>query len=111
PNPIKVGFPVSVSCVIRNAGSADVPAGMYTIGLLWDGKNVFYGPGTVSVPAGGEAVFAIEPDTWQLTINKAGSYEYILVIDPDGKVPESDEKNNVTRGTITVEEVGKESGQ
>ena len=102
PNPIRAGAPITFSCLLENLGDAKVSRQTYSIQLLVDGQIVFWGPGAVDIPPGGQNPFTVEKGVWHFRMLKPGIYTYQVILDADHRVTEVDESNNVFQGEFEV---------
>ena len=109
PAEVKVGDKVGFECVLGNSGRSPVRGGTYKLGLIISGRQVFYGVSPLDIAGGGEVSYSVPPEVWRLQVGRAGSHSYQVVVDFDNLVAESNERNNVFRGSFEVAE--KDTGE
>lgn len=102
PTTIKEGDTVTFSCVLKNTGTGTVPAGSYKVALVAGGQGVFFATGREPIPPGREILFTVDEKIWHLVAGKAGDCKYMLIIDPDNDVPETNESNNAITDSFEI---------
>jgi peroxiredoxin len=98
----KENKPFTFSCLLKNKGTATVRAGSYKIGLMIGRQQVYMGTGRDDLPGGTETVYSVNSSNWSLAMNKADTYPFITMVDPDNVVSETDESNNMLTGELKV---------
>ena len=102
PTSPKENKPFAFSCVLKNKGTATALAGSYKIGLMIGRQQIYMGMGRDDLPGGTETLYSVNSSEWSLTINKADTYPFIIMVDPDNAVGETDESNNMLTGELKV---------
>ncbi|MCK5271167.1 MAG: hypothetical protein KAJ52_01275, partial [Sedimentisphaerales bacterium] len=98
------------SCLLKNKGTATARAGSYKIGLMIGRQQVYMGMGRDDIPGGTETLYSVNSSDWSLAINEADAYPFVIMVDPDNAVSETDESNNMLTGAITVIKDNKKDG-
>ena len=97
-----VGDALRFEYTIANFGKDAVPPNSYDIDLYLDDKLIAFDHGTKGMKGRpGRTVYAV-PATEDSKLITPGVHRYKLVIDSKNRLPESNERNNVREGTITV---------
>ena len=86
-NPLRAGDVEDLTYSIRNNGTADIPVDFHA-SVFVDGSNV--GDSLISGLAAGTSVIR----SVAITVTTPGPHGVEVIVDPDEKVPESDEGNN-----------------
>ncbi|MCK5269203.1 MAG: DUF2092 domain-containing protein [Sedimentisphaerales bacterium] len=94
--------PFTFSCLLKNKGTATARAGSYKIGLMIGRQQVYMGTGRDDIPGGTETLYSVNSSEWSLALNKADTYPFVTMVDPDNAVSETDESNNMLTGTLEV---------
>jgi len=102
PETPRVGEDITFSCIIKNKGTATVQGRSYKIGIQLNRQQVFMGQGRQDIPAGSEVLFSVDIRNWSLAMSKADTYPFIIMVDPDNAVSETDESNNMLSGKLKV---------
>jgi len=87
---------------LKNTGTGTVPAGSYKVALVAGGQGVFFATGREPIPPGREILFTVDEKIWHLVAGKAGDCKYMLIIDPDNDVPETNESNNAITDSFEI---------
>jgi len=98
----KENKPFTFSCLLKNKGTATVQERSYKIGVQINRQQVFMGQGREDIAAGSEVLFSVDIRNWSLAMNRAGTYPFIIMVDPDNVVGETDESNNMLTGELKV---------
>ena len=98
----KENKPFTFSCLLKNKGTATVRAGSYKIGLMIGRQQVYMGTGRDDIPGGTETLYSVNSSDWSLAVNKAATYPFITMVDPDNVISETDESNNMLTGELKV---------
>ncbi len=101
---VTVDKPLPFTCVIANKGPHPVRAGQYSVVLSVDDQEVFAGPGHADIPVDEQISYSANPDVWQLSILKPGTYNYVIEIVPHTPCAESNPQDNVLTGQLEVGE-------
>lgn len=102
PTSPKENKPFAFSCLLKNQGTATARAGSYKIGLMIGRQQVYMGTGRDDIPGGTETLYSVNSGDWSLALNKANAYPFIIMVDPDNAVSETDESNNMLTGELKV---------
>ena len=102
PSTIRVGTAVSFSYTIDNAGKSTIPAGTYDTELYIDGKKVSFDHGSTLLPPGLGSKRTRAPGYYDYKAYKTGWIIYRLVLDPEDRLKETDETNNIIIGRFQV---------
>ena len=102
PPEIHVGDRVGFTYTIINLGKSIVPAKTYDVELYVDGKLVAFDRATSPIGPGQQNRYVNPIGTWDSGTGPPRSVSYRLVIDPDNRILETDESNNVIIGSFEV---------
>lgn len=102
PAKIKAGEKLTAQIDLENRGADDLPAGAALVQLVAADAQLYLGANPEKIPAGQKLNFKIPAEIWYLVPQKAGKYPFELTVDPDEKLAETNENNNVLRGTLEV---------
>lgn len=102
PNPIRVGEPVTVSCLLENTGDTQVDGYMYSLQLFVDDQFVLRSSSAVDIAPGQQSPFTVDKDHGSFQIHKPGTYTYKVILDAEHRVTEIDESNNIFQGEFKV---------
>ena len=102
PEPPRVGEDITFSCLIKNKGTATVQGRSYKIGLMIDRQQVYMGIGNDDLSGGTETLYSVNSIDWSMAVKKAGTFNYMIMVDPDNAISETNESNNLLSGKITV---------
>lgn len=87
-----VGDDVTLTTVIRNRGTVEVPSASIRYSLNDGSSTEELRVNTITVPAGGEQVQQL---TWR--VDRAGALSLLVEVDPEALIPEKDESNNAAQ--------------
>ena len=104
PNPVEAGDHVIFTYSVDNLGSSTIPAKTYDVDFYVDGELVSFDHMTSDLYPGLKTEYSTSPGTPHFRATKAGTFAYKLVLDPDNRLKETDETNNVITGTFVVRE-------
>ena len=104
PNPVKVGDEVVFTYTVDNIGKSDVPAKTYDVDFYVNGKRVSFDHATSLIPSGLKTTYSMAKGYYHFKASKPGKYIYMIVIDPNNRLKEFNETNNVVQGVIEVTE-------
>ncbi|MBN1845974.1 MAG: DUF2092 domain-containing protein [Sedimentisphaerales bacterium] len=95
--------PVGWACELQNAGTETIPAGSYSVQLVLGGQTVFWGPLFLSIAPGRTVTYRPDPELWHIQIDRAGTYPCTVIADPDRRILDIRQDNNVWQGVLTVQ--------
>jgi hypothetical protein len=98
PKPVVSHGKYSLSYSVRNAGPTDIPGGTYEVEFYIDGDLVSFDRRTSDLPPQ-------QSNTYHARFNAdltPGVHNYRLIVDPDDRLHEIDEANNILRGSFEV---------
>lgn len=102
PNPVEVGDLVIFTYSVDNLDSSRIPDRTYDVDFYVDGKLVSFDHATSAIYPGLQTVYSTSPGTPHFRATQAGTFSYKLVLDPDNRLKETDETNNIITGSFVV---------
>ncbi len=103
PNPVKAGDEVLFTYSIQNMGSDTVPRNTYDVEFYIDGNKISLGYETPMLPREELVPFESSKKNFHFKPLQAGKHNYRLVVDPQDRLKEFNESNNVISGEFVVE--------
>ena len=102
PDTVHVGDEVYFSFGVRNQGKEAAPEKSYEVELYVDDSLVNFDRGASSIDPDKSIHYSRFPPHYDFKPTAPGTYTYRLIVDPKEALEESNERNNVATGSITV---------
>ena len=102
PSPTYVGDKVVFIIGIKNQGKDTIPEKAYEWEFYVDNKLLNFDRSTGSLSGHSDTEYSMSDGYWAFTATNAGTHSYRMVLDPDNRLAETNESNNVVSGTFEV---------
>jgi subtilase family serine protease len=102
PNTINAGDRATFTYEVSNAGGSAIPAKSYDVEFYVDGKLVSFDRATSRIPTGKSTIYSKTEGYHDVEAITPGVHAYRLVLDPQNRLAERDESNNVIEGKFEI---------
>ena len=104
PEEVVVGDGVVFVTHQANRGTDAIPPRTYRVDLYVDDERVRFDDDTWGLEPGGTSTYSMSEGYYHFKPSEPGTYTYRWILDKEDNLPETDETNNVIKGTIVVAE-------